>query len=57
MNAFTQPAKPPAWLAKLNRDHKNKTGGGAAAARAAGGVAVPSMTNGRGVKQLAARKG
>ena len=52
MNAFTQPAKPPAWLAKLNRDHKNKTGGGPAAARAAKGVAVPSLSNLRGVQTI-----
>jgi hypothetical protein len=51
MNAFTN-KQPPAWLKELQRDYKNKVGGGPAAARAANGVAVPSLSNGRGVKPM-----
>jgi hypothetical protein len=51
MNAFTN-KQPPSWLKELDRNHKNKVGGGTAAARAAKGVAVPSLSNGRGVQPM-----
>jgi hypothetical protein len=51
MNAFTD-KKSPGWLKDLNRDYKNKVGGGAARAKNSNGVAVPSLSNQRGVKAL-----
>ena len=51
MNAFTD-KKSPGWLKDLNRDYKNKVGGGAVSAKKANGVAVPSLSNQRGVKTL-----
>jgi hypothetical protein len=50
MNAFTD-KKSPGWLKELNRDHKNKFGG-SSSAKTAKGVAVPSLSNQRGVKTL-----
>jgi hypothetical protein len=52
MNAFTN-KQPPAWVKELQRDHKNKVGGGAVSAKKAKGVAVPSLSNGKGVKDVA----
>lgn len=49
MNAFTN-KQPPAWLKELQRDHKNKVGGGAVRARNSNGIAVPSLSNGKNVK-------
>ena len=51
MNAFTK-KQSPAWVKELQRDHKNKVGGGAARAKNSNGVAVPSLSNQRGVKTL-----
>lgn len=51
MNAFTN-KQPPAWLKELQRDHKNKVGGGAVRARNSNGIAVPSLSNGKNVKTL-----
>jgi len=50
-NAFTKPATPPAWLAQLERNNKNKAGG-VARAIASKGVAVPYMSNRRGVQTM-----
>jgi hypothetical protein len=50
MNAFTD-KKSPSWFKDLNRDHKNKVGG-TLSAKTAKGVAVPSLSNQRGVKTL-----
>jgi hypothetical protein len=55
MNAFTN-KQPPAWLKELQRDHKNKVGGGAVRAKNAKGMAVPSLSNGKGVKNMALDK-
>jgi len=55
MNAFTN-KQPPAWLKDLQRDHKNKVAGGAVSAKKAKGVAVPSLSNGKGVKDVALDK-
>ena len=50
MNAFTN-KKSPGWIKELSRDHKNKVGG-KSSAKNANGVAVPSLSNQRGVKTL-----
>ena len=55
MNAFTN-KQPPAWVKELQRDHKNKVGGGVVSAKKAKGVAVPSLSNGKGVKDVALDK-
>ena len=54
MNAFTN-KQPPAWLKELQRDHKNKVGG-KSSAKNAKGVAVPSLSNGKGAKNMALDK-
>jgi hypothetical protein len=51
MDAFTN-KQSPAWLKDLQRDHKNKVGGGAVRAKNAKGVAVPSLSNRKGVKEM-----
>lgn len=56
MNAFTKPSKPPAWLKELQRSHKNKVGGGAVRAKNAKGMAVPSLSNFKGAKDMALDK-
>jgi hypothetical protein len=55
MNAFTN-KQPPAWLKDLQRDHKNKVAGGAARAKNSNGVAVPSLSNRKGAKDMALDK-
>jgi hypothetical protein len=55
MNAFTK-KQSPAWLKELQRDHKNKMGGGAVSAKKAKGVAVPSLSNRKGSKDMALDK-
>ena len=54
MNAFTN-KQSPAWVKELQRDHKNKVGG-KSSAKNANGVAVPSLSNGKGVKNMALDK-
>jgi hypothetical protein len=55
MNAFTN-KQSPAWLKDLQRDHKNKVGGGAVSAKKSKGVAVPSLSNRKGAKDMALDK-
>lgn len=51
-NAFTIP-KAPSWLKQLSKN-ASAVKGGQARAKAMGGAAVPSMSNGRGAQTMKA---